>query len=151
FENHPFAAAEWPVIYRPVTIRSEAAQIMDSNSDESLFLTAPNNSEIERSRKKLREYRDDIELHSRSKSLIQIPQAFRQIHVDPALIQIDVLQVLVREWDQGLPILAIDFQNFRAPRVQDIRYRADVFIAGKNAAPFQLEGIKPTFFGFRQC
>ena len=61
-ENHSFAATEWPVIDRPMPIRSEIPQIVDSNPEEALFSAAPDNAEIERTSEELREDRDDVEL-----------------------------------------------------------------------------------------
>jgi hypothetical protein len=83
-------------------------------------------------------------------SLVQIPQPFRQIHVDSALIQIDRLYKLLREWNQRLLIFAIDLQDV-GPAGEHIRNRADILaVCRVHAAPFQLEGINPTFLRCRQ-
>src|SRR6185369_4895892 len=62
-EDHSFTAAERPVVYRAVPIRSEIPQIVDPYFDESFFPAAPNNAEIERPFEKLREDCDDVESH----------------------------------------------------------------------------------------
>ena len=54
-----------------------------------------------------------------------IPQTVRQIHFDSPLIQIDLFQILLREWDQRFFILAIDLQNFRAARVEHVGDRSE--------------------------
>jgi len=83
-------------------------------------------------------------------SLVQIPQSFRQIHIDPALIQIDRLYKLLREWDQRLLIFAIDLQNV-CPAGQDIGNSADILtVCRVYPASFQLEGVNPAFLCCRQ-
>jgi hypothetical protein len=83
-------------------------------------------------------------------SLVQIPQSFRQIHIDSALIQIDRLYKLFREWDQRLLVFAIDLQNV-GPASEHIGNRADVLaVCRVHTATFQLEGVNPTFLCCRQ-
>src|SRR5437773_6788088 len=43
-ENHSFAAAERPVVDRPMAIRSEIPQVADSNIDESFFPASANHA-----------------------------------------------------------------------------------------------------------
>src|SRR5439155_10172964 len=89
---------------------------------------------------------------SPSQSLVQIPQVFRQVHFDLALIQFDPFQVLLCEWNERFFVLSIDFQNFSAASIEHIRDCSNVFAVCRNhAATFQLERIKPTLFGGRQC
>jgi hypothetical protein len=83
-------------------------------------------------------------------SLVQIPQTFRQIHIDPSLIQIDILYKRLREWDQRLFIFAVDLQDV-CPAGKHIGDRADkLTVCRVHTAPFQLKGVNPTFLRCRQ-
>jgi hypothetical protein len=155
-EDHSFTAAERPVIDCPVPIRCETSQVMDSNINESILLPPPDYSEIERTFEKLRKYRDNVKLQQiwlhrpvffpRS-SFVEIPQPFGQIYFDPALIQIDLSHVRLRERNQCLLILAINFQNLAAAGVKNVRDRSDVFaVDRKYLTTSQLGGIKPALF-----
>jgi hypothetical protein len=83
-------------------------------------------------------------------SLVQIPQPFRQIHIDPSLIQIDILYKRLREWDQRFVIFAVDLQNV-CPAGKYIGDRTDkLTVCRVHTAPFQLKGVNPTFPRCRQ-
>src|SRR6185295_13311005 len=109
---------------------------MDSNINESILFPPPDYSEIERTFEKLRKYRYNVKLQRiwlhrpvffpRS-SFVEIPQTFGQIYFNPAPIQIDLSHVHLRERNQRLFILAINFQNLAAAGVEDVRDRSDVF------------------------
>lgn len=60
-EDHPFAAAKGPVVHRPMAIRGGIPQIVNSDTNESLFAAAPYYSEIKRPLEEFRENRDDVE------------------------------------------------------------------------------------------
>jgi hypothetical protein len=60
-EDHSLTSTERPVINRPVPIRSEISQVMDSGFDKTLFPTSPNQAEIERTAEKFRENCDYVE------------------------------------------------------------------------------------------
>jgi hypothetical protein len=152
-EDHAFAAAERPVVHRPMAIRSGIPQIVNSDTNESLFAAAPHYSEIERPLEEFREDRDDIEFeHVPPTLLVQIPQAFRQMHFDPALTQIDLPHVRLRERNQRLFILAIDLQNQSFARPEYIGNHSHVFaVHRKDLATFQLKSIKRAVCGRRQC
>jgi hypothetical protein len=152
-ENHPFAAAEGPVVHRPMAIRGGIPQIVNSDPNESLFAAAPYYSEIKRPLEEFREDRDDVEFeHGPPTLLVQIPQAFRQVYFDPALIQIDLAHVRLCERNQCFLILAIDLQNLSLSRSEYIRNHSNVFaVYCKNLAAFQLKSIKRTVCGRRQC
>lgn len=83
------------------------------NVDEAFLPASPNHTEVEGTLKEFRKYGDDVKSVQlrliTPKSLIQIPQPFRQIHFDSALIQIDFFQIRLRERDQRFFIPAIDF------------------------------------------
>src|SRR5262249_28728904 len=62
-KNHSFTAAKWAVINRAVAIGREVPQIMDSNFNEPLLTTSPNDAKIEWTFKELGENRDDVKNH----------------------------------------------------------------------------------------
>ena len=80
-------------------------------------------------------------------SLIEFPQAFRQIYFNSPLIQIDLLQVRLREGNQSLIFLTKDLQNLWASGIKYVNDSSDALaVLRKHSATFQLKGVKPAFF-----
>ena len=77
-------------------------------------------------------------------SLVQFLQAFRQIHFDSLLVQVDPFQIRVRERDQRLLVLAIHLQNLGATQIEHVGNGSNVLaVDRKYAAALQLKRIKP--------
>src|SRR5260370_22098423 len=62
-KQHALTAAERPVIHRAVPVVSERPQSMHPDVNNSRFSRPPHNAMLQRPAKKVRENRDDLELH----------------------------------------------------------------------------------------
>src|SRR2546425_6620367 len=62
-ENHPYAAAEWPIIHRAMAIGREIPQIVDANLDKSVLTPPPHDSVIKGAIEELRKYSDNVKDH----------------------------------------------------------------------------------------
>jgi hypothetical protein len=84
-------------------------------------------------------------------SFVQIPQFFRQFHVNSALVRIDCLDVFIRERNQYFLAGAIDAQYVGPAGFDNVSHGSDqLAIRAVNCATFQLKGIKPAVFRGRQ-
>src|SRR5438876_7005582 len=62
-EDHPLAAAKWAVIYSTMAIAGERPQIAYFDLDQPGCARPANDSVIQRPAKKIRENRDNVDLH----------------------------------------------------------------------------------------
>src|SRR5437773_4202915 len=147
-ENHSFATAKRPVVYSVMVVGSEISQIVDPSFDESFLPAAPDHTEVEGPFEKVRKNRDYIKNHFEIGSFVQFPQAFRQIHFDSPLIQVDLSQIRLRKRDQRLLLLTIHLQDVSASHVEHVGYCSDVLAVDReHATALQLKGVEPAFFG----
>jgi len=64
------------------------------------------------------------------------------LHFDSPLIDVDLLNVQLREWDQRLFIVPNDFQNLSAARIDNAGNGSNVLaVSSKNSATLQLKRV----------
>jgi hypothetical protein len=129
-----------------------------------LFTASTDHTVVERAAEEVREDRNDFKTdhlgfahagtphHPESlKSSIQIPEAFRQFHVDPALFEVDSPEIGMGKRNQRFLFVTIDLENPGVSGLHHIRHLANVLAAsGKDTATFQLKCIKPALSRIRQ-
>src|ERR1700693_1588160 len=66
-QHHSFTAAKRPVIHGPMAILCKLAQVLHVHFNNSRLSRAPQNSVIQRTRKKIRENSNEVKAHRREK------------------------------------------------------------------------------------
>src|SRR5260370_28069850 len=76
-QNHPFAAAERPIVYCLVPIVSELPQVVNADIDQARLSRPAHNAVMQRPVEKLREDGNDVELHRLGLTLGAMFASFR--------------------------------------------------------------------------
>jgi hypothetical protein len=63
-ENHPLAAAKWPVVNRPVAVMRKVAQVVDIDLDQFSGERAAHDSMLKKAAKEPRKDCDDVKAHT---------------------------------------------------------------------------------------
>jgi len=120
FQHHAFAAAEWAVIDGTMAVVREGAQVVRAHIHETSLARPAHDPVIERTGKKFREYRDDLELHGRNSvtqqasAAVQIAQALRKGDVNALRFHVNVDAKFGGKRDQDFAFLRINRKQWRA-------------------------------------
>src|SRR5947209_13563936 len=66
FQDHAFTSAKRTIVYRFMPVGGKVPQIMDRDFNQPGFTRPANDAVIQRAAEKVRENRDDLELHQRT-------------------------------------------------------------------------------------
>src|SRR5713101_7594444 len=146
-EQHTLTTAKRPVIHRAVPVMGESPQVMHPDVNNSGFSRPPHNAMLQRPAKKVRENRDDLELHRDLSASwlvllfalglplfflcrqrrIKLQHALRQNHFNALGCYIDPFEVLGRIGNKDFSLPLLDHQQRRLARSElHLAHRANL-------------------------